>query len=84
VRLYLRATDRRPDPPPIRTNDLAVGLAGTGIWAVLLVAAVLAHGWLTDSGRGWWMWTALAGIVIGLWGTWYVWRRDVRARSATS
>ena len=80
MRLYLRATDRRPDPPPMRSNDLAVGLVGTGIWALLLVAALLARGSLEDSGRGWWVWTAVAGIVIGLWGTGYVWRRDARAR----
>ena len=81
MRLYLRAADRRPDPPPMRSDDLRVGLVGTGIWVVLLVAAVLARGWLEDPGRGWWVWVPVAGVVIGLWGSGYIWRRDARARS---
>jgi Protein of unknown function (DUF2530) len=65
VRLYQRSADRRPDPEPLRTNDRTTVLAGIGLWAVALVVTLVLHGRLEDEGRGWWTWTALAGIVLG-------------------
>lgn len=78
MRLYLRSADRRPDPPPLRTNDRAVILAGLAVWAVLLAAALALHSRLVADGRGWWMWTPVAGIVLGLYGLRYVRKRDAR------
>lgn len=78
MRLYLRSADRRPDPPPLRTNDRAVILAGLAVWAVLLVAALALHSRLAAAGRGWWVWTPVAGIVLGLYGLHYVRKRDTR------
>jgi hypothetical protein len=80
VRLYLRSRDRRPDPPPLPTNDRATVLVGIGVWAVLWVAALLLHGPLADAGRGWWIWTPPAGVVLGLLGLRYLERREQRYR----
>ncbi|WP_173096652.1 DUF2530 domain-containing protein [Actinomadura verrucosospora] len=60
---------RRPDPPPMRTNDVRVALAGTAAWAVALVVLLVAG---TPSGDDWWLWVCVTGIVTGLFGVWYI------------
>lgn len=62
-----------PDPEPIETNDAKAVIAGTGLWALALVALLIfrpapEHTWL--------IWTCVAGIVLGLLGLWYVRRRE--------
>ncbi len=66
---------RRPDPPPLETNDSAVVLVGTCLWAgALLVLAVLE---LADLARirGWWMGMCGYGVALGLFGLHVVRRR---------
>jgi hypothetical protein len=77
VRLYQRSAGRRPDPEPLRTNDRATVLVGIGLWVVALVAALLLRDRLAAEGRGWWTWTALVGIGLGLVGLGYL-RRSGR------
>ena len=78
MRLYLRTADRRPDPPPLQTNDRAAVLTGTMVWAALLIATLLLHGRLEEQGRGWWVWTPAVGVALGLYGLHYLRRRDRR------
>jgi len=78
VRLYLRSTDRRPDPAPLPTNDRAAVLIGIAVWAVLWVILLAAHPALAEAGHGWWIWTPPAGIVLGLLGLVYLRRHDRR------
>lgn len=75
MRLYLRSDDRRPDPPPLPTDDRRTVLVGIAVWGVLWVAALALHGPLEDAGRGWWIWTPPAAIVLGLLGLRYLRRR---------
>ena len=79
MRLYVRSADRRPDPPPLRTDDRRAVLVGMGVWAVLLVAALVFHGRLAADGRGWWVWTPVVALALGLYGLRYIRRRDERA-----
>ncbi|POM26888.1 hypothetical protein BTM25_12960 [Actinomadura rubteroloni] len=60
---------RRPDPPPMPTDDVKIAAVGTGAWAVALV--VLAVVGLPDDDR-WWLWVCGAGVVIGLFAMWYI------------
>lgn len=76
MRLYLRSADRRPDPAPLETNDRAVVLFGITVWAILLVVALAMHSRLESQGRGWWVWTPVAAIGLGLYGLHYLRRRD--------
>ncbi|MGZ4603644.1 MAG: DUF2530 domain-containing protein [Kineosporiaceae bacterium] len=75
VRLYQRSADRRPDPPPLVTNDRATVLVGIGLWVAALVLTLVLHERLLATGRGWWTWTAVAGIAGGLLGLLYIRRR---------
>src|SRR5437868_11112645 len=59
---------RRPDPPPMRTNDVRIAAGGTTAWAVALVVLLIVG---LPSNDRWWLWVCVAGIVIGLFGTWY-------------
>jgi uncharacterized membrane protein len=72
VPLYQRSAGRRPDPAPLGTNDRLTVLAGIGLWIVALVLTLVFHQRLVDQGRGWWTWTALAGIAGGLLGLLYL------------
>jgi hypothetical protein len=72
VRLYQRSADRRPDPPPLVTNDRRAVLVGIGLWAVALAVTLVAHDRLHAAGRIWWIWTAVAGISLGLAGLAYL------------
>ncbi|GLZ16222.1 hypothetical protein Acsp04_64570 [Actinomadura sp. NBRC 104425] len=60
---------RRPDPPPLETNDVGVAVAGTAAWAVALVVLLIVG--LPDEHR-WWLWVCVAGIGTGLFGIWYI------------
>jgi H+/Cl- antiporter ClcA len=60
---------RRPDPPPLETNDVRIAFGGTAAWAVALVVLVLVGPPAADR---WWLWVCVTGIVIGLFGAWYI------------
>ncbi len=78
MRLYQRSADRRPDPEPLRTDDRATILVGIGAWVVALVVTLVLHDRLAAGGRGWWTWTALVGIGLGLVGLDYLRRHERR------
>lgn len=50
---------------PLRTNDRTTVLVGCALWAVLLVLSVLNRDALEADGHGWWLWTCVAGLVLG-------------------
>lgn len=69
------APPRRPDPEPLRTDDVTAVTVGTLAWGVLLVVLVAMYGRLEDDGRESWVWIAAAGFGLGLYGIWHVRRR---------
>jgi len=60
------------------TNDRAAVLVGIVTWAVVWVVSLMFRARLAADGHGWWTWTPLAGIVLGLMGLAYVNRRSPR------
>jgi hypothetical protein len=66
--------ERRPDPAPLETNDVAIVSAGTVAWAVALVVLLVAKAAGADV-RDWWWQTCLAGALLGLAGIRYCRRR---------
>jgi hypothetical protein len=63
---------RRPAPPR-EANDLHVTIVITAGWAIALVVMliVMAAGVL-PADQHWWVWTCVTGVVMGLFGLWYV------------
>ena len=66
---------RRPDPPPLATDDVRTVAIGTWLWtlalAVLLVLRAADVTWVED----WWLLMCLAGAVLGGMGVAYCRRR---------
>lgn len=66
---------RRPDPPPLETDDVHVVAVGTGLWAIgLVVLAVLAVSGAVEV-QGWWLVMCAVGVLLGLVGVRYCQRR---------
>jgi len=73
---------RRPTPPPLEANDQLVTAVFTVAWAVALVVLLILREQIPADER-WWIWTCVAGLVMGLFGLWYVPRlKRSRARAA--
>ena len=73
--------ERLPAPPPLEANDKLETAAGTVGWAVALVVLLVLRSQIPPSER-WWIWTCVAGVVMGLFALWYVPRlKRARARS---
>ncbi|MDQ1710748.1 MAG: hypothetical protein QOE45_198 [Frankiaceae bacterium] len=70
---------RRPDPPPVRTDDVRVVTVGTALWAVALVVAVVCRARLERAGHLWWVGTCAAGFALGLLGIAYTRRRAAKS-----
>jgi hypothetical protein len=61
----------REPPPPLEANDQLVTALITIGWAIALVVLLSVHGDLPPRER-WWIWTAVAGFGMGLFGLVYV------------
>jgi len=66
VRFYVKDSERRPDPAPVKTDDRKVVLVGLVLWIVALGVMLLLLPQLQESGVVWLLWTVVAGLVLGL------------------
>jgi hypothetical protein len=69
-------SERDADLPQFSEN--APVAIGTAIWALLFVIGLVIRDDLEGSGREWWIWTAAAGVVLGLIGHLYMRRRQIK------
>jgi len=73
---------RPTPPPPLEANDQLVTGVVTAGWAVALIVLLIVRSSL-PAGARWWIWTCAAGLVMGLFGLWYVPRlKRGRSRAA--
>jgi hypothetical protein len=56
-------------PPPVQINARRIVLAGTALWFVAFLGLLPFYGWLGDHHHRVWLWTCLAGWVLGLLGS---------------
>ena len=61
MRLYLRDSERRPDPEPVTTDDRTAILTGLGLWIVGLAVTILVLGPHGDP-----LWTCITGVILGV------------------
>ena len=73
---------RQAPPPPLEANDQLVTGSITVGWALALIVLLIVRGSLPADAR-WWIWTCTTGLVMGLFGLWYVPRyKRARAQAA--
>lgn len=76
----VRPEEKQAPPAPLQTNDLATIAIGMGLW---LVAIGVLYG-LRVSGAAdipmWWIWTCVAGFVLGFYGVYFIWRKQRHAQ----
>lgn len=66
---------RQVQVAPLRTNDRFAVSVGCAVWSVLSVICVLNRQALVEDGRGWWLWTCVTGLGLGLVGLgWLSWQ----------
>ncbi|QAV70063.1 DUF2530 domain-containing protein [Salinibacterium sp. UTAS2018] len=71
MRIWLKDSERRPDPEPVQTDDRKAMLVGMGLWVLGLAVLLLFIEPLNEAGNLWWLWSAVAGLVLGLIGLIY-------------
>jgi len=66
-----------------QSSEAAPVAVGTAVWALLFVIGLVIRPALEHSGRGWWVWSAGCGVVLGFLG-FYLLRRHARQVAAGS
>lgn len=76
VRIWLKDSERRPDPKPVKTDDRKAMLVGIALWLAATAVLLFNIGALIESGNVWWLWTCVAALGLGLIGLLYThWKR---------
>ena len=75
MRVFLKDSERRPDPVPVKTDDRRPILIGLATWVIATIVVLLFLAPLSETGRGWLLSTCVAGIVLGLAGLVYAAKR---------
>ena len=78
MRLWLKDSERRPDPAPVQTDERTPILIGSIAWAVALVIVLIAREQLAGAGHTWILWTCVVGLALGLIGLVYAARRRAK------
>ena len=65
MKLWLKDSERKPDPVPVKTDDRKAVLTGLALWIVALVALLVAQP------EPELLWTCATGVVLGLIGLIY-------------
>lgn len=63
---------------PLDVDAVRTVQIGTVLWAIALVVTLVARDALQDAGHSWWIWTCVAGVVLGLIGLVITMRRRRR------
>jgi hypothetical protein len=61
-------------------DGVGIATVGTVLWGLAGLGLAPFAGWLADHDATWWLWTCLAGALLGLYGCWSTRRRRSRLR----
>lgn len=68
---------KRPDPPPLETDDVTLVAIGTSLWVIGLVVLLVLRVTDTAEVRDWWLAMCGYGIALGLFGVRYCRKRHL-------
>jgi FtsH-binding integral membrane protein len=66
VRIFIKDSERRPDPAPVKTDDRKVVLVGLVLWIIALGVMLALLPQLQQSDLVWLLWTVVVGFGLGL------------------
>ena len=66
AKLFVKFSDRHPEPTPAEVNTRLAILIGTGLWVLVLILFIALYPALTAAGLDWWLHTAIIGILLGI------------------
>lgn len=75
MRLWLKDSERRPDPVPVKTDDRKAVMVGVIAWLLSLGLLLLFFEPLINNGQRWLVWTCVTGLALGVLGLVYTARR---------
>ena len=75
MRVFLKDSERRPDPVPVKTDDRKPILIGLAAWVIGTSVVLLFLAPLSGTGKAWLLSTCVAGIVLGIAGLVYAAKR---------
>lgn len=76
-----RAKPQLVTPEPVQINARRIVVAGTALWFVAFVALLPFYGWLGRHGHRLWLWTSLAGWLLGIAGLLLMIRHRAQGRT---
>ncbi len=59
----------RPQPEPLKTNDVLIAAGGTAIWLIALVVLLVVG---LPSDQRWWLWVCVTGAINGSFACLYI------------
>jgi hypothetical protein len=74
MKFYIKDSERKPDPEPVKTNAKLAISVGLGLWTAALAALLLAGSAVPAAQESWTL-TCLAGIGLGLYALFHVRKR---------
>jgi hypothetical protein len=74
MKFYIKDSERKPDPEPVKTNAKLAISVGLVMWSLALVVLLLA-GSAIPAAQESWTFTCLAGIGLGLYALFHVRKR---------
>ena len=76
------SSEQRPVAPPLEGDDRLITGVITAGWAIALIVLLIVRNQLAAADR-WWIWVAVAGFCLGLFGLAYVpYLKHSRAKAA--
>ncbi|MFM6939565.1 MAG: DUF2530 domain-containing protein [Rhodoluna sp.] len=74
MKFYVKDSERKPDPEPVKTNAKLAITVGLCLWAVALVVLLFARSAIPAAQESW-KFTCLAGIGLGFYALFHVRKR---------
>jgi cytochrome bd-type quinol oxidase subunit 1 len=74
MRFYVKDSERKPDPEPIKVNTKLAIIVGLVLWVAALLFLVLQATQATAQ-KSWYTSTCVVGIILGIYALWRERRR---------